>query len=571
MGLNFLKIIDDFLDNYRAIAIEGNKEKLELFCQQNEDILSKWKLVLKMIFARMTDYFDYKNWKKHSKNYQFHTFIWMLRTLFIISEDVIIENVERILQKNTTDMNERMMKFDGNIKDVYTYHYFKEKLQEFTSLLFHKNFDNSIFRIIGEYLLNQYHIIIRYYLEEQESDLLRKIRVNNINDNGELYFVQSPARLDFTGSWSDLVPICFDEQYASHVLNVAILVNEQMPIGCFNEFIDDPSSIGNYILYHEYGLNDDDNDAIQTQISSIDDVKKLLKLKTRRKIDLEEMVQWAENDSKNKIDLIDAILSLFNFSARITKYLSVNKSRVFSISTYSALPKCSGLGTSSILCTSLIKLFSELLRIDLSRKELIRTAMIAEQYLTSGGGWQDMAAVLTPGLILRYHERKTNCPSNEMNIGELSVDKENEIYNIFNDRLYLLYTGKTRLSTNLTKQVLRKYLLYMNVEKYLGEMIRNAQNSYNSFEGKLMNYEKFCEKSNEQFKKIEEILGELSDCFSFGGAGGGGFYFGLRKEKFQKFEFEQLILDYCKEKSDMKFYSVKLSTISLKIEKIEIS
>jgi hypothetical protein len=47
--------------------------------------------------------------------------------------------------------------------------------------------------------------------------------------------VNSPARLDLAGAWSDTPPICY-ECFGSCVTNVSILVNGAMPIGCKGKF-----------------------------------------------------------------------------------------------------------------------------------------------------------------------------------------------------------------------------------------------------------------------------------------------------------------------------------------------
>lgn len=67
-----------------------------------------------------------------------------------------------------------------------------------------------------------------------------------------------------------------------------------------------------------------------------------------------------------------------------------------------------------------------------------------EQLLTTGGGWQDQIGGLTGGFKLGVSGASLPLfvEAKDLNISE-------EVIKAFNERLVLIYTGKTRLARNL--------------------------------------------------------------------------------------------------------------------------
>ena len=59
------------------------------------------------------------------------------------------------------------------------------------------------------------------------------------------------------------------------------------------------------------------------------------------------------------------------------------------ITTLAAIPKGSGLGTSSIMGAVLLAVIHRVLGRELSPSELFHNVLRLEQKLTTGGGWQD--------------------------------------------------------------------------------------------------------------------------------------------------------------------------------------
>jgi hypothetical protein len=68
-----------------------------------------------------------------------------------------------------------------------------------------------------------------------------------------------------------------------------------------------------------------------------------------------------------------------------------------------AVPKGSGLGTSSVLGGVILAALSRFFGLPLLQDELVRQVLQVEQMLTTGGGWQDQIGGLLPGV--KYVER----------------------------------------------------------------------------------------------------------------------------------------------------------------------
>ena len=67
-----------------------------------------------------------------------------------------------------------------------------------------------------------------------------------------------------------------------------------------------------------------------------------------------------------------------------------------------------------------------------------------EQMLTTGGGWQDQIGGLCPGIKVGHSPAKL-----PLKIDVTFPDISTQTIRDFNDRLALVYTGKTRLAKNL--------------------------------------------------------------------------------------------------------------------------
>ena len=123
------------------------------------------------------------------------------------------------------------------------------------------------------------------------------------------------------------------------------------------------------------------------------------------------------------------------------------------LTTLAAIPKGSGLGTSSILGSVLLAVIHRLTGQPLSPDELFHAVLHLEQAMTTGGGWQDQIGGSVGGLKLI-----TTMPGlvPEAAIRYVPSDVLDPRTNGGQTRLY--YTGITRLAKNILQQVVGRYL-----------------------------------------------------------------------------------------------------------------
>ena len=113
------------------------------------------------------------------------------------------------------------------------------------------------------------------------------------------------------------------------------------------------------------------------------------------------------------------------------------------------LPMGSGLGTSSVLAATVLKALLSMRGEDVSVQELSDLVLALEQFMTTGGGWQDQVGGIYPGAKLtmtgpgprqRLRVEPVPCPAG------------------FAERFVLYYTGIRRIAKDLLGQVVGRYL-----------------------------------------------------------------------------------------------------------------
>jgi fucokinase len=108
-----------------------------------------------------------------------------------------------------------------------------------------------------------------------------------------------------------------------------------------------------------------------------------------------------------------------------------------------------GLGVSSILAAHLVLVLARLFDRVYSSVAVTHLVLLAEQLLTSAGGWQDQVGALWPGVKLARSE-----PGLPLRLSVKSVPLSAEASAQFSARLLLVHTGLPRLARHLLRTVL---------------------------------------------------------------------------------------------------------------------
>ena len=340
------------------------------------------------------------------------------------------------------------------------------------------------------------------------SQCLRPQSASNVlsRDNAE---VRLPARVNLAGTWSDAPPYCFE--HGGTMLNMAVTMNGKLPIYVSAEVLNEPV----------------------IELRSIDLAKE------GRFCELGELLDIT--DLTDPFVLCKASL----FTSGILEKEGILKSELkklgggLRITTSVNIPKGSGLGTSSILTGGIISALSKLTNNDLTPSELSNHVLVAEQLMTSGGGWQDVIGGMYPGLKITTTQPGL-IQAYEVSPVLLPEDVENEL----NARGFLMYTGQRRLARSLLMRVMSSYLC--NNPKSISALDSIQRLAYNmSFCLRKRDVTSFGELLSEHMRllkildkfcsnlMLDHIMAELSE-FTVGttlcGAGGGGFLYGILKE-----------------------------------------
>ncbi len=332
----------------------------------------------------------------------------------------------------------------------------------------------------------------------------------------QIVWGRSPVRFDLAGGWTDTPPYCIE--YGGRVVNMAVDLNGQPPIQVFAKLCPRPELV----------------------LRSID-------------IGVEQRVRTYEEldtfgQPGSEFALAKAALALAGFlprfHARGGATTLEKQMREFGggieISMLSAVPKGSGLGTSSILAATLLATLGDLCGLNWDRNVLFNRTLAMEQMLTTGGGWQDQAGAIFRGIkLIETSPGLGQKPSLRWLPNHLfERDYANEV-------ALLYYTGVTRLAKNILQEIVRG--IFLNSPEHLATISEIGANAGRACDA--IQRSSYAELSaviarswqlNQQLDagtnppEVRQILGAVQDWVAGAkllGAGGGGYFLMLAKDE----------------------------------------
>ncbi|MDP6490216.1 MAG: bifunctional fucokinase/fucose-1-phosphate guanylyltransferase [Kiritimatiellia bacterium] len=364
-------------------------------------------------------------------------------------------------------------------------------------------------------------------LERDAFGILRQVIVHEMEQTpvlprrnvleDQIVWGRSPVRLDLAGGWSDTPPYCIEN--GGQVVNLAVDLNGQPPIHVFGCISETP-----HIVLRSIDLG------IDEVISTYDELGSYAKL-------------------GSGFAIARAALALAGFEPRfhaghsfpdLAAQLSDQLGGGIELSMVCAIPKGSGLGTSSILAATLLGTISELCGLHWTRDEIFQRTTALEQMLTSGGGWQDQVGGMTPGLKL-----VETCPGllQKPLVRNLPVAwlEEPERRNC----MLLYYTGLTRVAHDILGEIVRG--LFLNSTSRLSIIREIGSNAfYVADAAQRASWPDFCEAIRRSWVlnqlldsgtnpgAVQQVIDPVSDYLSgckLLGAGGGGYMLMLAKDE----------------------------------------
>ncbi|KAJ8302778.1 hypothetical protein KUTeg_019174 [Tegillarca granosa] len=331
--------------------------------------------------------------------------------------------------------------------------------------------------------------------------------------------VECPARIDVSGGWSDTPPITYE--HGGAVTTVALQVNGKRPVGAKAKRISEPQ-----LVMVICGNNGNDTKVICKELS-----------------DLEDYYQPHAPGALLKSAFLCADIVNLQSEKTLKQQLLDNYGSGFEIHSWSNLPHGSGMGTSSILSGAVMSALLRAAGKSCDKKGLIHAVLYLEQLLTTGGGWQDQVGGLTGSIQLGLSD--AHLP--------LYIDAEHVVVSeatvkAFNNRIVLIYTGKTRLARNLLQDVVRNwYARNPYIVETEDALVALAHECAKAFKDGDLQKVGSCLDRNWQMKKrmapgcetaiISRIMAAarpFAHGMCMAGAGGGGFLYVLAKDETSK-------------------------------------
>ena len=461
--------------------------------------LEEWKKYnKKSLFSGFNDadIFEYINWNKRIKDL---VNLGIIESLIYYKKN--IDNVKGIFKEGIRELNdeqnkwlEETLKNSDFSKRIRLYHYIGTALNNEEILMkWHKEVKDCIFNEIGD--------LIKYH--------------DNCKIVKDKHTVELPLRVNWGGGWSDTPPYCLEN--GGKVLNAAILLNKMKPVIVVFEKIDKKK-----ILLVSEDLN------AKAEFSNIEK--------------LQETGNPYDPFAVTKACLIACGIipqkggNLEEILTRLGSGFMIN-SRVRNV------PKGSGLGTSSILAAALAKAALEFVGMNPTEQELQGIVLVMEQLMSTGGGWQDQAGGLCNGIKII-----TSKPSFNQKLTVKHLNLSEKTKEELNKRFCIIYSGETRLASNILTLVEGRYLGYieesikahMRIQDLAEDMCSALESGNINYFANLLNvhweYSKMiCQgATNKLIEKIFYFIEDLISGKMICGAGGGGFLQIVLKENVTK-------------------------------------
>lgn len=332
--------------------------------------------------------------------------------------------------------------------------------------------------------------------------------------NDQIVWGRSPVRIDIAGGWTDTPPYCLLE--GGNVVNLAVNLNGQQPLQAYVKLCKDP-----HIVLRSIDQSATECIENYQQLSNINVV-----------------------GSPFSIPKAALLLAGFHPDYCSVRYPSLKQQLEdfgggIEITTLSAVPAGSGLGTSSILAATILGALSDFCGLAWDKDDVGKRTLILEQLLTTGGGWQDQFGGVMQGVkLLQTSKGLRQSPVVRWLPDGLFTQPEYAGCHL------LYYTGMTRTAKTILAEIVRRmFLNHHDQLALLREMKQTALDMYeaiqkNEFQemGRLLRYnwtqnQRLDSGTNpEEVEYLTKKIDDLALGYKLPGAGGGGFLYIVAKD-----------------------------------------
>lgn len=364
----------------------------------------------------------------------------------------------------------------------------------------------------------------------------------------QIVWARCPVRLDLAGGWTDTPPYCL--VHGGGVVNLAVNLNGQPPLQAFVKRCADP-----HIVVRSIDLG------IQRTLRTY-----------------QELGDYNRVDSEFAI--AKAALALVGFEpgfcsaafASLEEQLSALGGGL-ELSFVAAIPKGSGLGTSSALAATILGALNDFCALNWDKTTICNRVLALEQMLTSGGGWQDQYGAVLHGVkLVETEPGMDQTPSIKWSPEHLLREGTD------NQTILLYYTGMTRVAKNILQEIVRgMFLNHRERLDVLAEIRTHAETTYDALQ--KSNWDRLCAAVDRSWQlnqrldsgtnppAVQTLLEQVNPWIAGAkllGAGGGGYMLLFAKDRDAAIRIRQTLTD-APPNPRARFVNMDVSTTGLQV------
>ena len=363
----------------------------------------------------------------------------------------------------------------------------------------------------------------------------------------QIVWGRSPVRIDIAGGWTDTPPYCLME--GGNVINFAIELNGQPPLQAYVRPSKEPRIV----------------------LRSID-LGAMEEIETN-----EQLMDFMHVGSPFSIPKAALVLAGFGNNSPFSNLHSQLEAfgSGIELTLLSAIPAGSGLGTSSILASTVLGALNDFCGLGWDKNEIGRRTLMLEQMLTTGGGWQDQFGGVLGGVkLLQTGRGFDQSPQVRWLPNDLWTQPEYRACHL------LYYTGITRTAKSILAEIVRRMFLNHHDELImLREMKAHTMEMYEAIQhNDYVQMGQLVRKTWHQNQMLDNgtnppqvaVLTSLIDDLCLGyklpGAGGGGYLYMIAKDPEAAARIKQILGEH-RQNKNARFVEMSLSTTGLQISR----
>ena len=366
----------------------------------------------------------------------------------------------------------------------------------------------------------------------------------------QIVWARSPVRIDIAGGWTDTPPYCLME--GGSVVNLAIELNGQPPLQTYVRPCREP-----HIVLRSIDLGAVEEVYTYEQLADMRHVGSPFSIPKAALA----LAGFLPEYSLETYPTLESRLRAFGCGLEITLL--------------SAIPAGSGLGTSSMLASTVLGALNDFCGLAWDKYEIGRRTLVLEQLLTTGGGWQDQFGGILQGVKLLQTARGFDqSPTVRWLPSDLFTRAEYKPCHL------LYYTGITRTAKSILAEIVRRMFLNQSDElRLLREMKRHSLDMYEAIQradfaqmGRLVrktwSQNRALDSGSDpsDVRRMTDLIDDLALGYKLAGAGGGGYLYIVAKDPDAAARIKQVFNDN-RPNANARFVDMSLSDKGLQVSR----